>query len=105
MDFKALKKDPTNVQTDEVLDWKVTDNISRSGNETWRIDWTTPYRSFSTWVMKRPTNERALRDKESLVFATQNMHEMPKTVTYQKDPNTKFYRVIAYNKEADRAPD
>jgi DNA repair protein RadD len=105
MDFKALKKDPTNVQTDEVLNWKVTDNISRSGNETWRIDWTTPYRSFSTWVMKRPTNERALRDKESLVFATQNMQDMPKTVTYQKDPNTKFYRVIAYNKEADRAPD
>jgi len=28
VEFKALKKDPTRRQTDEVLDWKVTENIS-----------------------------------------------------------------------------
>lgn len=105
LDFKALKRDPTNVQTDEVLDWKVSDNVSAKGNETWRIDWTTPYRSFSTWVMKAPTNQQALSDKEKLVWASQNLEKMPLTVTYQKDPNTKFYRIIAYNKEADRAPE
>lgn len=105
LDFKALKKDPTNVQTDEVLSWKVSSNISRSGNETWRIDWTTPYRSFSTWTMKEPKHQKAYSDKEKLMWATMGMKQMPMTITYQKDPNTKFYRILGYNKEADRAPE
>jgi len=105
VEFKALKKDPTRRQTDEVLDWKVTENISMSGNETWRIDWTTPYRSFSTWTLKRPRNEQALKDKERLVWGTQNMTVMPHSITYAKDPNTKFYRIMDYNKEPDHAPE
>lgn len=105
LDFKALKRDPTNVQTDEVLDWKVSSNVSRSGNETWRIDWTTPYRSLSTWTMKEPKHQKAYADKEKLMWATQNMKKMPLTITYQKDPNTKFYRILAYNREADLAPE
>jgi DNA repair protein RadD len=105
IEFKALKKDPTRKQTDEVLDWVVTENISQSGNETWRIDWTTPYRSFSTWVMKKPKHEIALRDKEKLVWGTQNMTVMPHSITYAKDPNTKFYRISDYNKEPDVEPE
>jgi DNA repair protein RadD len=105
LEFKALKKDPTNIQTDEVLDWKVSSNISRSGNETWRIDWTTPYRSFSTWTIKAPKHQKAYADKEKLMLASQNLKQMPMTITYQKDPNTKFYRILAYNREADREPE
>jgi DNA repair protein RadD len=105
IEFKALKKDPTRRQTDEVLDWVITENVSQSGNETWRIDWTTPYRSFSTWVMKKPRNENALRDKEKLIWGTQNMTVMPHSITYAKDPNTKFYRISDYNREPDREPE
>lgn len=105
LDFKALKKDPTKPQTDDLIDWRVTDNISRTGNETWKIDWTTPYRSFTTWVMKKPKNEEAYRDREQLVWASRNLQEMPRSVTYRKDPNSGFYRILAYNKEADRAPE
>lgn len=105
IEFKALKRDPTQMQTDEVIDWSVSDNVSAKGNETWRIDWTTPYRSFSTWVMKKPTNEIAMRDRENLIWGTQDMQEMPRTITYRKDPNTKFYRIHAYNREPDRAPE
>ena len=105
IEFKALKKDPTRKQTDEVLDWRVTENISAKGNETWRIDWTTPYRSFSTWVMKNPTNTVAFADKEKLVWGTQNLTQMPMSITYKKDPNTKFYRITDYNKEPDHEPE
>jgi DNA repair protein RadD len=105
MDFKALKRDPTKIQTDEVIDWRVMDNISRSGNETWKIDWTTPYRSFTTWTMKKPRNQQALHGKELLVMATKNMTEQPKTITYRKDSSSGFYSVIAYNREADREPE
>lgn len=105
LEFKALKRDPTNIQTDEVLSWNITSNISRSGNETWRIDWTTPYRSFSTWLMKNPKHQKAYADNQKLMWATQNMKVKPLTITYRKDPNTKFYTVLDYNKEADREPE
>ena len=105
IEFKALKKDPTRKQTDEVLDWNVSENISMSGNATWRIDWTTPYRSFSTWTMKAPKNQYAIADKQKLFWGTQDLTKMPNTITYQKDPNTKFYRISDYNREADREPE
>jgi len=105
LEFKALKKDPTVIQTDEVLDWKVSSNVSRSGNETWRIDWTTPYRSFSTWTIKEPKHQKAYADKQQLMWATQNLQRMPLTITYKKDRSTKFYTILAYNREADREPE
>ena len=105
MEFKALKKDPTRKQTDEVLAWSVSENISQSGNETWRIDWTTQYRSFSTWTMKEPKNHYALIERDKMLAATQNLTVMPETITYAKDPHTKFYRIRDYGKEADREPE
>jgi len=55
--------------------------------------------------MKRPTHPTALRDKEKLIWGTQDMTVMPHSITYAKDPNTKFYRVMDYNKEIDVEPE
>jgi DNA repair protein RadD len=57
-DFKAMKRDPTRPQTDEVLGVVFRPGISAKGNQTLRADWVTPYRQFSTWVQPQATHSR-----------------------------------------------
>lgn len=101
IDFKALKKDPTKVQTDEVIGWKVVPGVSRNGKETYRVDVVTPYRSFSFWLLRKPTFDRAIREVWMLDALG---GKPPMTITYQKDANSGFYRAIAYNRAKDEAP-
>jgi DNA repair protein RadD len=101
IDFKALKKDPTKVQTDEVISWKVIPSVSRTGKETDRVDVVTPYRSFSFWVLRYPTFSKAMREREMLEALG---GRPPMTITYQKDAETGFYRAIAFNRAKDEAP-
>lgn len=97
-DFKALKRDPTRTQTDEVVGWTVNDTVSRAGKEMWRIDVVTPYRSFSFWVSKSPTNNYQLADREKLGSLGGSK---PLTITYKKDADSGFYRILGYNREKD----
>lgn len=99
--FKALKKDPTRQQCDEVLSWNVVSGVSRTGKEVDRIDVVTPYRSFSYWVLKHPQHSNAMRER-SMLNALGG--EPPKTITYFKDAETGFYRAISYNRPKDEAP-
>lgn len=101
LDFRAMKKDPTRRQTDNVKFWSKRSHIARSGRETWRCDVVTDYRSFSYWVMKEPNNSRARRDLEMLTGLGDNA---PETITYQKDAMTGFFVVFAYNEAADVPP-
>lgn len=101
IDFKALKRDPTLRQTDEVLQWKKLPQISRSGKPMDRVDVVTPYRSFSFWVMKFPEWSKAKADRAALDALG---NTPPMTITYQKDGESGFYRVLNYNKAADEAP-
>lgn len=50
-EFKAHKKDPYAPQCDEVLDMKVKNTVSQRGNDVVRVDWVTPYRQFSTYLL------------------------------------------------------
>lgn len=100
-DFKALKKDPTRTQTDDVVTFDVAETISRAGKEMLRVDVTTPYRSFSFWISKSPTNNYQLADKEKLERLN---GRAPKTVTYKKDADSGFYRVLGYNRPKDEDP-
>jgi DNA repair protein RadD len=101
IDFKALKRDPTQRQTDEVLQWKKLPQVSRSGKAMDRVDVVTPYRSFSFWVMKHPEWAKA-RAERTMLDALGNAP--PMTITYQKDGQSGFYRVLNYNKAVDEAP-
>lgn len=101
IDFKALKKDPTRIQTDEVISWKLVPSVSRTGKETDRVDVVTPYRSFSFWVLRNPTFSRAMKDRAELDALG---GKAPMTITYQKDAETGFYRALAYNRKPDEAP-
>ena len=75
--------------------------MSQAGNETIRLDITTPYRSFSFWMMKDPKNSRALADLERWRALD---GEVPKTVTYQKGDDG-FYRIYAWNMPKDEEPE
>lgn len=100
-DFKALKRDPTQVQTDEVITMDVKPGVSQRGNKTIRVDWKTPYRQFSTWFTPESNATRAQKDWDAFDGATIGGKMEPKTITYCKDPTSSFYRILAYNKPAD----
>jgi len=101
MDFKALKRDPTRVQTDNVIEWTMRPTVSGNGNECLRIDYKTEYRKFSIWYMPESQRGRQLADWHQLNEATNNREDMPKTITYKKDAESKFYRVFGFNNEVD----
>ena len=101
LNFKAIKKDPTQKQTDQVRFWTKRSHIARSGKETWRCDVVTEYRSFSFWVMKEPSHYKG---KQELAMIEALGDEMPKTITYQKDATSGFYRVFSFNNPHDTMP-
>lgn len=103
-EFRQLKRDPTRPQTDEVIGFEAKSSISARGNQTIRVDITTPYRSFSVWIMAVPKNARQQRDLALYNDATRNGAK-PATVTYCKDVDSGFFRILGYNAPADETPD
>lgn len=104
IDFKALKRDPTQLQTDEVISMDVREGVSQRGNATVRADWKTPYRQFSTWFQKEAKHTKARKEYERFRAETNDGETPPKTISYIKDPESSFYRIVAYGMEADVAP-
>lgn len=102
LDFKAQKRDPYRIQTDKVLEMSVTEGKSSKGNNTLRVTWTTPYRSFTTWFLPNASFAKAIADYEGFKDATDG--QAPETVTYMKDRASGFYRVLGYNRDADIEP-
>ena len=113
LEFRALKRDPTRPQTDEVISLKLSEGISAKGNRTIRADWRTPYRHFSTWHLPDAKHVKGQRDWSAFCHATaRNQGEYavisetpdvtPSTVTYVKENG--FFRILAYNRVADVEP-
>jgi len=103
-EFRKMKKDPSQRQTDEVVSMNVSPGVSRSGNRTIRVDFVTPYRSFSIWLMPDGEYSKARKDYQLFVAETDTGNQTPMTVTYQKEPSG-FFRVLAYNRAADVEPE
>ena len=99
--FKEMKADPTRRQTDRVTGWTVASTISQAGRECWRINVTTPYRTFAFWVFKEPTWSKGFQDRAMFLGLG---GKPPETITYQKDTDSKFYKIHAYNRRADEIP-
>lgn len=104
IEFKALKRDPTRRQTDEVLSVDFREGMSQRGNKTIRADWRTPYRQFSTWHRPDAIDSQGARDWFLFNAATMEQTARPRSVTYQKDAQSGFFRVLGYNAEPDHAP-
>lgn len=103
-DFRAMKKDPTQVQTDQVISMDFKPGVSSRGNKTVRVDFVTPYRSFAVWFTPEATHSRAIADWQMFHAATNAGQDLPDTITYRKDADSGFYRIFGYNKPADVEP-
>ena len=99
-EFARIKRTPTEKQTDEIVSLDVREGISQRGNRTVRADFVTPWRSFSVWFTPDSPYPRKQADWATFLRATED--GTPRTVTYKKDAQSKFYNVFAYNKEADK---
>lgn len=99
-EFKAMKRDPTRPQTDQVTGMEVKHGISQRGNPTLRVDWQTPHRQFSTWFQPQGTQTRAMAEMAKYEEATAG-GRTPATISYVKDRDSGFYRVLAYDMPAD----
>ena len=96
-EFVAAKRDPTQIQTEVVLSYETKESVSQKGNATLRIDFVTPYRQFSTWLLREPKNAKQAAD----LARWEACEGDPKTVTYCREPDSSFWRVICYGKEPD----
>lgn len=97
LEFKQHKRDPTNIQIDEVLNFTHRPTMSKAGNECIVVEFVTPYRTFKIWLQKKAKSKIAIAD---LAMFYQHINDI-KTVEYIKD-HTGFYRVLSYNKEVDK---
>lgn len=102
-EFKRIKKDPTQIQTDEVVSMDLREGISQAGNKTMRVDFVTPWRSFSIWFVPESTGWKQRQEWANFQAAT--VTGPPRTVTYRKDQETGFYRLIDLNRSADIEPE
>jgi DNA repair protein RadD len=102
-DFKAVKRDPTQIQTDKVISMTCQAGVSRGGNKTMRVEFVTPYRQFAVWLMPEATHTKGMREWAAFCDATEDGNVQPMTVTYRKDAESGFYRVFGYNAKSDAA--
>lgn len=102
-DFKALKRDPTKPQTDHVLSMTAVEGISRNMNKTVRVDFVTPYRQFSIYYL--PDSSLPMHRSAWNRYCDATMDgSIPETVSYAKDIETAFYKVLAFNRPEDSTP-
>lgn len=101
-EFKALKKDATQVQTDKVLSMDIREGVSQKGNRTVRADFKTPWRQFSVWFSPEAQHPKAKADWQKLEAARE--YGQPDTVSYVKSPESSFFRCLAFNQPEDVAP-
>jgi DNA repair protein RadD len=99
-EFKALKKDPRQRQTDKIVSMSVLPGISRAGNKTIKVEIVTEYRQFTVWFRPDAKDVRGQAEYEMLENATKGGGRTPKTVTYQK-METGFYNVFAFDRQHD----
>lgn len=103
-EFKAMKRDPHMPQCDEVLSMTVKESVSQRGNPTLRVDWVTPYRQFSVYLLpegKHPSQQKAYNE---FMLTTDKGDITPKTISYRKTDD-RFYTILGYNQEADQEPE
>lgn len=107
MEFKRVKRTPTEKQTDGILRMEVRNGVSQRGKRTVRADIVTPYRSFSVWFLPESNGWKRQQEYQAFVAvgggAWRPGH--PSTVTYQKDAQSGFYRVFAWNEPEDQEPE
>ena len=100
-DFKIQKRDPSMLQTDELLQMDVIPTVSRSGNNMVRVELMTTERSFSVFLMPDHDNARIRSKHDKFHDATNGYQEKPRTITYKKE-DSGMYDIKGYNLPTDK---
>jgi DNA repair protein RadD len=93
-DFKRFKRDPSQLQTDKVIEFEIMNTLSQKGKPVTRVNVVTEYRTFSVWYSFQN------RLYKLFVDATRD-GKTPDTVTYKKDIDTGFYSIYAFGQPED----
>lgn len=101
IEYRALRRDPTRLQTDIVISW-TSRPVSTAKSECIRVDYVTAHRTFSIWYHPLATKGARMAEFVQFMEATKGGNEQPQTVTYRKDPESGFYRIYGYNREPER---
>jgi len=120
LEFKRMKSDPHILSTDKVLSWRCQEWLSKSGNTTLRVDYTTEYATFSAWYSPDSRSQRKQWEWSDLCQAVFGVYknsvqdfmngvdgfeaDMPRTVTAKKNRDSGFYEVFGHNKPEDKEP-
>jgi len=103
-DFNAMKRDPSQRQTDAVVSMACVPGMSRAGNKTMKVEWVTPYRQFTTWLQPEARHTKGQAEWAAFSAVTDEGSVAPKSVTYRKNAETGFFEIYAFNREPDHAP-
>lgn len=99
MIHKKHKRDPTQMQSDEVLEMDVLPSVSRAGNKILRVTFYTPSRMFTAYYQCEAKNQFQ-HDQYTFFMNSTNAGQIkPRTVQYKKVDD--FYRVYSFNKPTD----
>lgn len=94
---KKHKKDPTQIQCDELLELDYAPGISRAGNDMITVNVTTSRRRFTIYLLEN--NDYVARKKLAFARATDNFKTKPRTIRYVK--NGDFWDVLGFNAPTD----
>lgn len=100
-DFRARKRDPYQTQCDKVISWEPRKSLSKAGHEMLVVDFVTEYRKVTAYYQIQSGNAFFIRQYEMFLKATNGGDVMPESLTYRKDKDSGFYRVLAYNQPVD----
>lgn len=99
LEFKVLKRNTSEWQTDEVIMWSVKERKSRNGNEMYVIDAQTPQRMVTFYIVKGSDKVWFQKNEQRLLDVTKD-GQHPRTITYKKDANG-MWKVKDYNLPTD----
>ena len=100
IEFKQLKKDPSQLQTDEVLSAEGYMGLSSKGNKQFVVNYTTPHRKFTIYYQPEAKTDAGFREWQRFLKATEDRTVDPETITYRKE-SSGFFRVHGYNNPPD----
>ena len=100
-DFKALKRSPSERQTDEVLQLDCLPTVSSKGERMMRVEVITDVRKFAVFFMPESKSSYVRTQWENFAAATASGQRTPRTVTYKKE-DSGFYRILDVDQPTDK---
>lgn len=104
IEYKKMKNDPYQIQTDRVLKWEKRDSVTRNGQPCLIVEYVTENRTFPIWYMPGDSRKKPFTNYMGFLDATNHGETQPETITYRKEQSG-FFKIFAYNRPEDTPPE